>query len=318
MVEIGNDSGQAPEERFERDYSVGVAGLVSRTFSLWKRRLGSYVLIVGVLSALMAAVSLVVLFAFYGYAAFDLVGLVFSDPLGLILQLYNYTGLGDILLLGILMVLSIVTMLVAAIVGGGAIKFALQDYGNPGTGDVNSALSYGASRAVTLIVAQLLQGLIIAIPILPGLVILVPVVMSIDPLGPIDTSVVMAVFTGGIVFLVGGLITLYLLVRLMPTIAVVVAEEERSALGAVRRAYQITGGAFWHTLGGVIIFGIAVFLVTFVLSLIAIALGLITPALGILGSLFVSLLTSPLYYIFQAVLYRDLESQAKQESADWW
>lgn len=279
------------------------------------RRLGSYILIVGIISVLMSAVSFVVLYLFYGPAAFVLVDLIFSDPLGLLLLIIDYTGITDILLFVIVITLSIVTMLVGAIVGGGAIKFALQDYGNPGAGDVSSALSYGASRAVTLIVTQLLQGLVIAIPLLPGLGIMIVSAVAFDPMDP---STWTSIAAGGIILLVGALITLYLLVRLIPSIAVVVAEEDRSAVGAIKRAYQITGGAFWHTLGGVIILAIAIFVVALVLATIVGAVTFMSAALTLVGSLIISLLISPLNYIFQAVLYRDLESRAKQEEADWW
>ncbi len=315
MVEIGNDSGPAPEQPSGRDYSVGVAGLVSRTFSLWMRRLVSYVLIVGIVSVVMSAVSFVVLYALYGAAAFNLLELVFSDPLGLLVSIFSLTGLTDIVLLVVIVALSLVSILVGAVVGGGAIKFALQDYGNPGAGDVRSALSYGVSRAITLIAASFLQGLILAIPILPGLGIMLLSALAFDPADPSTWN---SIALGGVVLLVGALVTLFLVVRLIPTIAVVVAEEEQSAFGAIKRAYQITGGAFWHTLGGVIIMAIAVFVVSLVLLVIVEAVAFVSPALALVGSLIVSLLLSPLNFIFQTVLYRDLESRAKEEEADWW
>ena len=43
------DSGPGPQHvRSRSDYELGVTGLVSRTFSLWGRKLPQYVVIVGI------------------------------------------------------------------------------------------------------------------------------------------------------------------------------------------------------------------------------------------------------------------------------
>lgn len=310
-----DDSDPIPIETPERDFSVGASGLVSRTFSLWLRRLGSYVVLVGLVASILATINTLIAFLLVPSDPSAFTDLIGTNPLDIITKLIGWTTVSDVILLTIAVALSIVGFIVMAVAYGAGIKLALEDYGNPGGGTVKEAFSYARGRLVTLIGANLLYSILIVIPIFPGIVGFAISALTIDWM---DFSTYGPVLVTIPVLLVGLLIMLYLSIRLSPTIAVAVAEEDKNSVDAVKRAWQITQSNFWHIFLGffllVIITGIAAIIITISFAPIV----LINVGLLVICTIAIALVLSPISAIFQAVLYRDLESRAKQTEADWW
>ncbi len=297
------------------DYTVGATGLVSRTFNLWIRRIGAYLVIVGLVGAVLAIINSAIAFAIAPTDPQGFLNLIGSNPLDILFQIFMWTGVTDALLLVISILLTVVGFVINAITYGAAIKLCLTDYGDPGAGTIGDSFSYAISRLGVLIGAQLLYGFIILLPVLPGAFLFVLAIPAVDPLDPATYS---SLLTASVLILVGGIITLYLVVRLLPTIAVVVAEEDKSVVDSLKKAWNISEGNFFHILVGFILFAIVVGIASIVIAGVFLPLALVSPLLVGLGTIVAGLIISPLPAIFQAVLYRDLESRTRSSKAEWW
>ena len=85
----------------------------------------------------------------------------------------------------------------------------------------------------------------------------------------------------------------------------------------------MAGGQFWHIFAGQFLLGIVVGIITIVISAFGVTFlitGVTMTALAgvVILAMIASLLTSPLSYIFGAVLYRDLTSRAAIAGQEWW
>jgi hypothetical protein len=129
--ELGHDSSQP----MGQNYTLSATGLVSRTLSLWSGRVVQYILIVGVISAACAAVSVALLFAIFG-----LVGTIGSDPFSYVIS-FVMDPLSDLPLLAVTTGFAIFAFVLNAIVQSAAIKFTLEEYGGTG-GSVGASFSY--------------------------------------------------------------------------------------------------------------------------------------------------------------------------------
>jgi hypothetical protein len=113
-------------------------------------------------------------------------------------------------------------------------------------------------------------------------------------------------------------LVIYGSVRLAPTSAIIIAED-LSAYDSLKRAWVLTSGKFWHTFGGI-------FLLMMILGPITVALsflGLVTYFgisvwATIISASIIQLFLSPIFYVFQCVLYKDLISRKGLQAGDWW
>jgi len=286
---MGIDSRANPKPRKTRsDYELNASGLVGRTFSLWRRKLPIYVMIVGITGAVLVALQGMMLFLMFGIPGFALLEFIGTSTLDTIFSLVFYNIPSIIFPL---IALTLIGLLVYVIVGGAAIKYALTDYMNPGAGDLNESFSFALKLAAPLLIVQFLQSLIIL-----GLAALAVLTIYSQPLVSLGT-----------IFAV-----LYIAARLAPAPAVVIAEE-RAPTDALSRTWQITGGLSIHVLLGQVLMAIVFMIVTIAISVIVgIGLVFIITSLEILilvTTFVTSLLLSPLNYIFQAVIYKDLEAR---------
>jgi hypothetical protein len=288
---------------------------VSRTFSLWLRRLGAYIVIVGLVGAALAIVNAVVAVLVVPVNPESLLNLISTSPIDIIFKSINWTSTSSILVFGVVIALSLLGMIVNSVTQGAAIRLCLEDYGNRGAGKIGESFSYAGSRLVTLIGAQLLYGFILMIPVIPGGAVFAYSAFAIDWMDPSTYGPLLAAIP---LLLVGVIITLYLAVRLAPTIAVVVAEKDKSAVASVKRAWRITGHHFWHIFGGLFLLIIVIAVIGFIIAFAVAPITLIAIGLVGLSSIIVGIFISPFPAIFQAVLYRDLESRARITQADWW
>ena len=65
-----DDLGLDPSQPSAYDYTLSATGLVSRTISLWFGRIVQYIIIVGIISAVCVAVSVVLLSVQVAYVAY--------------------------------------------------------------------------------------------------------------------------------------------------------------------------------------------------------------------------------------------------------
>lgn len=305
------DSGVEPEPSGpqRRDFSVSWTGMVSRTFALWKRRLPGYLTIMGITSIAVYGLYSVVLYLLAGPSGISILPYIGTSPFSLITSLMDLQQLSMNQFI-ILIPMTIISMIVYAIAGGASIKLAFDDYGDPGTGDVDTSLSYSFTRIWGLIGAQIIVGLIVLILQIPTLLTIVFMFT-----GDLELLAITSLLS-----LVGVILSAYIGVRLTPVSAIVIIEENTGAFGAVKRAWGLTSGNFWHIFGGQFLLGLVVGIITFIIEFV---IGALTfSVVGVLGiaisTIIVGILLSSIDYIFQTVLYRDLESRAMESEEDWW
>lgn len=287
---MGTNSRTNPKPRRTRnEYELNASGLVGKTFNLWSRKLSIYIAIVGLTGVALALFQAIMLFFIFGLPGLALLEFIGTSPLDTIFSLVLYEIPSGILFP--LITLTLIGLLVYVIVGGAAIKYALTDYANLGAGNLNESFSFAFKLAMPLLVVQFLQALIIL-----GLSALAVLTFFSQPLVSLGT-----------IFAV-----LYIAARLAPAPAVVIAEE-RAPIDALSRTWQITGGLSLHVLIGQVLMAIVFMIVTIVISVaVGIGLAFIITSLEVLilvTTFVTSLLLSPLNYIFQAVIYKDLEAR---------
>ena len=313
---IDDGVGLEPSAPPEQDFTVSALDLVTRTLKVWVRKLPSYILIVGLLGVAFSLLQLAVFYALYGLLAFDLLLYVSSDIITTVMSFVTTEPLLAIEIVAIAIVLSIVGMVVNAVIAGGGIKFALDDYGSH-QAEVGASLSFAFSRLFTMIVAQFILTLIISGPMAPGLFLTLSSLAAIDPYN-LSIEALSAMLMGIAVLGIGFIVSLYFGIRLSPTSAVVVAED-LGAIDSVKRAWALTTGNFWHIFGGQILLGIAVAVIAFVVELLLFPVlvygqNVMLYVLAIVSAL----LFSAINYVFAAVLYRDLESRSRVASKEYW
>ena len=313
-----NDEGLGlePAAPPEQDFTVSALDLVTRTFKVWVRKLPSYILIVGLLGVAFSLLQLGAFYALYGLLAFDLLLYASSDIITTFMGFVTAEPVLAIEIIIIAIVLSVVGMVVNAVIAGGGIKFALDDYGSH-QADVGTSLSFAFSRLSTMIVAQFILTLIISGPMAPGLFLTLSSLAAIDPYN-LSIEALSAMLMGIAVLGIGFIVSLYFGIRLSPTSAVVVAED-LGAIDSVKRAWTLTTGNFWHIFGGQILLGIAVAVIAFVVELLLFPVlvygqNVMLYVLAIVSAL----LFSAINYVFAAVLYRDLESRSRVASKEYW
>ncbi|MCK4483397.1 MAG: glycerophosphoryl diester phosphodiesterase membrane domain-containing protein [Candidatus Thorarchaeota archaeon] len=313
-----NDEGLGlePSAPVEQDFTVSALDLVIRSLKVWVRKLPSYILIVGLLGVAFSLLQFAVFYALYGMLAFDLYVYVSADIINTLLGFGISEIAFTIEMIIIAIVLSVMGMVVYAVIAGGGIKFALDDYGSH-QADVGTSLSFAFSRLSTMIVAQLLLALIVTGAMAPGLFLLQSALVGIDLLNP-SMEAINAILMAIPLLLIGLVVALYFAIRLAPTNAVVVAED-LGAIDSLKRAWKLTTGNFWHIFFGQILLIIAVAIIGAVLGMLLSPLTFNQDPFWLyIAALISTLLFSAISYVFAAVLYRDLESRSRVASKEYW
>ena len=304
-MENDDGLGLEPSAPPEHDFTVSALDLVTRTLKVWVRKLPSYIVLVGLLGAAFSLLTLAVFYALYGLLALDLMLYVSTDIITTLLNIAIAEPL-----------LAIEIIIIATVIAGAGIKFALDDYGSH-QADVGTSLSFAFSRLSTMIVAQFLRTLIVTGAMAPGLFLVLGSLAAIDPYNP-SMEAISAIMTGLAILGVGIIVTLYFGIRLAPTAAVVVAED-LGAIDSVKRAWALTTGDFWHIFGGQILLGSVVAVIGMVLGMVLFPLAFYGQAIMMfISTIISSLLFSAINYVFDAVLYRDLESRSGVASQEYW
>ncbi|MEE9540809.1 MAG: hypothetical protein V3V85_04855 [Candidatus Thorarchaeota archaeon] len=315
-MENDDGLGLEPSAPPEHDFTVSALDLVTRTLKVWVRKLPSYIVLVGLLGAAFSLLTFAVFYALYGLVAFDLLIYVSSDIINTLMGFALAEPMLAIEIIIIAVVLTIVGMVVNAVIAGAGIKFALDDYGAR-QADVGASLSFAFSRLSTMIVVQFLVALIVTGALAPGMFLLLGAMAGIDLYNPSPEALSMVLMALPLL-LIGGVIALYVGVRLNPSSAVVVAED-LGAVDSIKRAWGLTSGNFWHIFGGQILLGIAVAIISIVLEILLFPLAFYGQAVMLyISAIISSLVFGAISYVFAAVLYRDLESRSAVTSQEYW
>lgn len=305
-----DDLGYDPSQPGTQNFTIGATEIVSRTLSIWSRRIIQYIIIVGVVSVVSITVSFIVLFGFFG-----LVGTIGADPISYVIQFFLDPTMGSTLLI-LFVGFGVLAFVLNAIVSGAAIKFTLDEYGGPG-GNIGQSFSHSISRVVTIIIVQLILGLIVAIVLTPATTFLLGALDMIDisdPYNPIiPPQALESMMIGMVILLFGGIFLIYLQVRLMPALAVVI-DTDSSAIDSLTRAWDLTSGKFFHVFGSYLLLGILVAVLGIAVSAIVAFIPVSEAYIPIIESIVVSLLFSALNYVYAVVLYRDLTSRTESST----
>ncbi|MFW9958572.1 MAG: glycerophosphoryl diester phosphodiesterase membrane domain-containing protein [Candidatus Odinarchaeota archaeon] len=304
--ELGKDSSQQSGQ----DYTVGATGVLSRTISVWIRQIGQYIIIFGIMTAAMNLISFLILIA-----VFDRIGVLGTDPLSYFVNILTLTSLPDLTLIAVSLLFAIVAFVINAILGGAAIKYALDDY-NVRRGDIRKSFSHSFGKTFNFIAVQLVISLINAILLLPGFYFFFNAMLLIDisdPFNPIfPPGSLEMMMAGASLLVVGGIILIYLSARFAPTLAIVI-DTDLSAFDSLKKSWNLTSGNVWHVIGSWILFGLVVVVLGAIVSYIGYFL---QPYDVVIPTIVTSLLFGALNFIFTVVLYRDLSSRVKESSLE--
>ena len=306
--ELGHD----PSQPMAQNYTLSATGLVSRTISLWTRKLVQYIIIVGVLGAAFVAISFVLLFVL-----FDAIGVLGTDPLSYMLSLF-FVSLPDFTLIAVSLGFAIIAFVLNAIISGAAIKFTLDEY-SENRGDVGTSFSHSFGRILNIIIVQLILSFFVAIVLTPATILTTRAMDLIDisdPFNPIfpPGSIELLMSAMGL-FIVGGIFLIYIQVRFAPTLAIVI-DTNLSAIDSLKRSWELTSGNLFHVFGGLILLNLAVVILGLIVSVGLAFTFLPVSYLLVIGSVVTALLFGSLNYIFTAVLYRDLTSRRGSNTLD--
>ncbi|MHA1637801.1 MAG: hypothetical protein ACTSUB_07275, partial [Candidatus Thorarchaeota archaeon] len=146
MVFDEKPSSEEPGLPHSQDFTVTWTGLVSRTFTLWSRKLIQYIMIAAIPVIIYAVLEFLVLYAFMGAYSEAYIGTISSDPLSLILDLFLLTG--DLTFLMITIFLMFASVIISAFVAGATYKFAFDNYGSRESGDIRESYSFAMGKLV--------------------------------------------------------------------------------------------------------------------------------------------------------------------------
>ncbi|MBD3406396.1 MAG: hypothetical protein GF411_09820 [Candidatus Lokiarchaeota archaeon] len=312
----------APDDAQANAYKVGAIESVSRTFNLFFRKFGTYAL-VGLASAIYALIVVMTLLAILPPLDFETLSAIINaqgDLVAIFTLLWEYQASTLATFLLILAILALIGTIYYTIIGGAATQIALDNYGAPNRGDFPSSISKAIGRAPALILYQLFIVILTVVLLLPGSIAIAPL-FELDPYN-IDMAALEAAMTGALLLLVGTVILFYITIRLIPTIAVIMAEDV-SIVEALKRSFNLTSGNFLHLLGARIVLAITIVVFSLVIefALFFIPTGIVYAITALMLS---AILLTSFDYIFTAVIYKDLKARktvvetSEGSNQEWW
>jgi hypothetical protein len=293
-------------------YAIGASTQVSTVLSLFGKRISAYVGIM-MIPLIYSFIFSTIMFLLFGEEMLQYIGYLGSEPVSFIYGTYQllgqpippevlgpYVGVGGVLML-IGFVLSVLTL-------GAAISIALRTYTGQSS-SIGSGFGSALERFPTLLLVTLIISSIYAIIMIP---IQESLLLILDAMQGMDfdamTQATSTVLVLAIVFI--------LVVALFYPNGAVVMEEDQSTSGSISRTIGLTRNSYLHTLAGIILFHVILVVITLVIEL---GLGFIMGDIGLLIIPFASMLIiTPLTYIYQAVLYKDLAARSTQTKQEYW
>jgi len=305
--------GLEPSDSSPDSYRVSATGLISNTFNLWVRKLGQYIIIVGITGVTLALVSLLFLMIFFGS-----VGIIIANPITYFFDLFTYTTPLELSFISMTLVFATFAFIINAVVAGAGIKFALDDYAGHRS-EVGSSFSHAFSKTWKIIVVQIFLAFIVSAAITPSLVLTGIAMESIDLSDPLNLIIppetIELILAAFVLLLVGGIVALYISARFAPTLAIVV-DTDMSAIDSLKKAWDLTSGNVLHVFAGQLLLSFSVIILD---AAVNIGLGSAAPENPysiVIAAMISTLLFSSLNLIFPVVLYRDLQSRRGHTSLD--
>ncbi|MHA2426160.1 MAG: hypothetical protein ACXAEF_15335 [Candidatus Thorarchaeota archaeon] len=299
-----------PSQPAAQDYTVNATGLVSRTLNLWIRNLAKYIVIVGLVGAVLALISFILVMTFLSG-----LGVLGTDPVSFIFGLFSYTTFPPLSMIVIPLGFAVIAFVINAIVAGAAIKYTLDDYAGA-RADIGLSFSHAFGKALKIMIVQIIVSVIVTASITPSLVLMGLAMEGIDisdPFNPIIDPNAMVLMMQAMVFLiVGGIIALYISVRFAPTTAIVV-DTDLSAIDSLKKSWDLTSGNFLHVFAGLILLGMLVIVLG---AIVGFATLIAYPFDIVISAIVTALLFGAFNYIFAVVLYRDLDSRTGSTSLE--
>ncbi|MHA2041628.1 MAG: hypothetical protein ACW975_07155 [Candidatus Thorarchaeota archaeon] len=304
-----DQSTASPEDK----YAIGVSTQVATVLSLYGKRISAYVGIM-LVPIIYSFVFTSIMYLAFGQEMLLYIGYLGSEPVSFFWGMFllqsepippavfgPFVGVGGILML--------IGFVLNVLVLGAAISIALRTY----TGQ-ESAMGSGFSSALerfpTLLAVILIIGslyAVIMIPIQESLLLMLDAMLIMD----LD-----AMMQASSMLLIMAVVYIFVVTLLYPNAAVVMGDEQ-SAGRSISRTLSLTRKNFLHTLAGIILFHIIMIVIT-----LAIEFGLVMflgSDITLLITPFASmLLITPLTYIYQAVLYKDLTARTGQTEQEYW
>ncbi|MCK5150303.1 MAG: hypothetical protein KAQ65_00620 [Candidatus Thorarchaeota archaeon] len=310
--------GPSPEGKTVSDYSVSATQLVTRTLSLWIKKLPLYLVILGGFLVLLQILEVAI--GYYVLGEIWTAGLP-SDPTSFITQLVYWflypASVSDsfmtlIFLSGIFLV---IRLIVLAVVVGSVVKLAMDSYTSD-TGDLGSSISSSFNRFIPMILAILIINVLVGVLMAPGTAL---TSRAMEVLDLVTFAGFEELMTAMVITIAMSVPILFIAVRLAPVYAVI-STEDVSVSEAFNRAFNMTSGNFLHIFAGWVLLFILKLVFDIGISIVSDPLILfLGPAIGMTMYNLISLLIlTPLDFIFFAVLYMDLESRSRTVSQEYW
>jgi hypothetical protein len=297
----------------EDKYAIGVSTQVSTVISLFGKRLSAYIGIM-LVPVIYSFVFSTIMFLVFGPAMLLYIGWLGSEPVSFIWGsflllsepippgvLTTFLGVGGVLMM-IGFVLNILVL-------GAAVSIALRTYTGQGSA-MGSGFSSAMDRFPTLLKVMLIIGSIYAlimIPIQETLIAILDAMLINDLAAVSEASTTLMIFA--IVFVIA-------ITFLYPNAAVVMGEDQ-GAGGSIGRTVSLTKSNFLHSLSGIILFYVILIVITIVIELGLVML-LDVAVASIITPFTTMLLITPMTYIYQAVLYKDLAARTAQSTQEYW
>lgn len=304
--ELGHD----PSQQSDQNYALSATELVSKTISVWARKIIQYIAIVGIIGAACVAVSFVLLFSLFGT-----IGTLGADPISYLLSLLFGATPGYTLAV-VSVGFAVFAFFLHAIIYGAAIKYTLDEYGGSG-GDVGTSFSHSIGRIVNIIIVQLILSFFVAIVLTPATVLItqaMDMIDIVDPFNPIFPSgAIELLMTAMALFVIGGIFLIYINIRFAPTLAIVI-DTDLSAIDSLKRAWELTSGNFFHVFVSYLLLNIAIVIFSVIVTLVVSFTFLPLAYLYVIEAVVTALLFSSLSFIFTSVLYRDLSSRTSSST----
>ncbi len=310
--------GPSPEGSTVSDYTVSATQLVSRTLSLWIKKLPLYLVILGgflvFLQVLEVAVGYFVLGELWSAGLpsdpttfFTQLIIWFLDPASVSASFWTLMILSGIFL--------VIRLIILAVVVGSIIKLAIDSY-TSNTGDLGSSISSSFNRFIPMVLAILIINVIVGALVAPGAAM---TARAFENLDFVTFAGFEELINAAVITMAMSVPVLFIAVRLAPVYAVI-STEDVSVSEAFSRAFNMTSGNFLHVFVGWALLFILKLVFDIGISIVAdpliLALG---PAIGLtIYNLISLLILTPIDFIFFAVLYMDLESRSRTVSQEYW
>lgn len=298
---MSDSSERSPPQGTKSKGGLTTIQLMTQSIALWVRNLKSYIIMVGMIVALLTLLEATV--GFFLFQSFD--ATLIADDIGSYLTLIanaalfpSSLGASYMLRTGISLIFLLLGLVVSAIVTGSAIKFAFDDIRgeNP---SIDASMASSLGHLVPMVVVQIVIGAISGIFLTPGLALMAYGYANADSVLMVD---------GIIWFIVLGAVALVITVRLVAAPVFIIARD-KSVNDSLNNSFELTKGHFWHVCFGWVL---VILFITFIDFLIT---AVIPAPINIILD---NLLLSPVMYIFYTVVYADLVLRPSVAEQEWW